>query len=47
VSLGWFIQDARARTHYDEMVLLIGVGALLILAGDAASIQLRSRLRAR
>jgi phosphonate transport system permease protein len=47
VSLGWFIRDARARTHYDEMVALIAVGALLILAGDFLSIQLRARLRSR
>jgi len=47
VSLGWFIGDARSRTHYDEMVALIGVGALLILAGDAMSIWLRAKLRNR
>jgi phosphonate transport system permease protein len=47
VSLGWFIRDARSRTHYDEMVALIVVGALLILVGDALSIWLRARIRSR
>ena len=43
VSLGWAIREARARTHYDEMVGLVAVGALLILASDALSLWLRSR----
>jgi phosphonate transport system permease protein len=45
VSLGWFVRDARSRTHYDEMVALIAVGAALILIGDAVSVWLRGRLR--
>lgn len=37
VSLGFWIQDARARNHYDVMFFLILLGALLVLAGDLVS----------
>jgi len=47
VSLGWFVSDARSRTHYDEMVALVAVGSVLILIGDAVSLWLRGRLRRR
>jgi phosphonate transport system permease protein len=47
VSLGWFIQDARSRMLYDEMLALVLAGAILIGAGDALSIWLRARIRAR
>ena len=37
VSLGYWIQDANARDRYDEMIVLIGLGAVLVLAVDALS----------
>jgi phosphonate transport system permease protein len=45
LSLGFLIRDARARDHYDEMLVLIAVGALMVLAVDAFSALLRRRLR--
>ncbi|MEN0067089.1 MAG: ABC transporter permease subunit [Myxococcota bacterium] len=47
VSIGWAIREARARTHYDEMVALMLVSALLIVGADALSLWLRSRGRSR
>jgi phosphonate transport system permease protein len=37
VSLGYWIRDANARDRYDEMLVLIGLGAVLVLAADAVS----------
>jgi len=37
VSLGYWIRDANARDRYDEMLVLIGLGALLVLAADVVS----------
>jgi phosphonate transport system permease protein len=37
VSLGYFIQDARARQHYDVMLVLILACVVVVLIGDAAS----------
>ena len=45
VSLGFWIQDARARNHYDEMVLAMACGALLVLAGDLVSALAREVVR--
>jgi len=45
VSLGFWIQDARARNHYDEMFLFILLGAVLILAGDLVSALARKFVR--
>ena len=45
VSLGYHVQDARARMHYDELIWFIGLGALLVLAADLASIWARGFLR--
>ncbi len=45
LSLGWFIQDARAGVRYDEMVHWVALGAALILVGDAVSTVVRRRLR--
>jgi len=45
VSLGWLISDARARTHYDELVLFVLLGSVLVVAGDALSVGLRRVLR--
>jgi phosphonate transport system permease protein len=47
VSLGFYIQEARAKLYYDEMLLLIGLGALIVLASDLASSLARRYLRAR
>ena len=45
VSLGYFIVDARARQLYDEMVLLILLGAVLVLLGDLVSARVRGWVR--
>jgi len=42
VSLGYWIQDARARNLYDDMLLLVALGAVLVLLGDLASYAARS-----
>lgn len=45
VSLGWYIQDARAGVRYDEMVGFVLLGSVLILAGDFVSGRVRRRIR--
>lgn len=45
VSLGYWIEDVRTRQYYDEMTLLVGCGALLVLAVDLLSAVVRHRLR--
>jgi phosphonate transport system permease protein len=45
VSLGYWIQDARARQHYDELLLLVAIGAALVIAGDLVSHSSRSWVR--
>lgn len=46
VSLGYWIEDARSRNHYDEMFVLILVGALIVLLGDVLSEVARRVMRA-
>ena len=45
VSLGFWIQDARARNFYDEMFFLVLLGALLVLLGDIVSAVARAMVR--
>jgi phosphonate transport system permease protein len=45
VSLGFFVQDARARQHYDEMFALILLGSAIVLIGDLFSALARSVVR--
>jgi phosphonate transport system permease protein len=45
VSLGYFIQDARARNQYDTMFLLVLVGAAIVLLGDLVSALARRVVR--
>jgi len=45
VSLGYWIQEARARLYYDEMLLLVAVGAGIVLLADLASALARRFLR--
>jgi phosphonate transport system permease protein len=45
VSIGFFIQDARARQHYDEMFALILAGSLVVLVGDVLSAAARRAVR--
>lgn len=47
VSLGFYIQDARARQHYDVMCALILVGSILVVCGDVLSARLRKTIRER
>jgi phosphonate transport system permease protein len=44
-SLGYWIQDARSKHFYDELVLFVGLGALIVLAGDLLSALARALLR--
>ncbi|MHC4548298.1 MAG: PhnE/PtxC family ABC transporter permease [Planctomycetota bacterium] len=45
VSLGWYIQQARAGVRYDEMVLFVLLGAAIILVGDLTSALARALVR--
>ena len=45
VSLGYWIQDSRAKQYYDEMVVFVALGAALVLAADVASAIVRRALR--
>ncbi|MBZ0269805.1 ABC transporter permease subunit [bacterium] len=45
VSLGWYIQDARAGVRYDEMVGYVALGPAIILAGDFVSGRVRRAIR--
>ncbi len=45
VSLGYWIQDARAKLYYDEMLLLIAVGVVIVLLADMASALARRYVR--
>ncbi len=44
-SLGFWIQDARARNHYDEMFFLILLGGMLVVLGDILSTVAREWVR--
>lgn len=45
VSLGYWIQDARSRQFYDQMVLFVGFGAGIVLCADLFSSFVRAKLR--
>lgn len=45
VSLGYWIQDARSKHYYDEMLFFVALGALIVLAGDLVSAAARAALR--
>ena len=45
VSLGYWIEDARARQHYDEMLILILLGSALVIVGDLISTSVRAMVR--
>lgn len=45
VSLGYWIVDARARNHYDEMFFLVLIGAGIVLLGDLVSALARELVR--
>jgi phosphonate transport system permease protein len=45
VSLGYWIQDARARQYYDQMILFVLLGSLIVLVADLFSALVRARLR--
>jgi phosphonate transport system permease protein len=44
-SLGYFIQDARARQQYDVVLALILIGVLIVLLGDVISAAGRAVVR--
>ncbi len=45
VSLGYWINEARARLRYDELLFLVVLGALLVMAADIASQLARKYVR--
>lgn len=45
LSLGFWIRDARARNHYDEMFFFVLLGSVLVLVGDLVSGLVRGWLR--
>lgn len=45
LSTGYWIRDARARLYYDEMLLFILLGVLIILVGDFVSAVARGLIR--
>lgn len=45
VSLGFFVQDARSRQHYDVMLGLILIGAAVVVIGDIVSALAREAVR--
>jgi phosphonate transport system permease protein len=45
VSLGYFIQDARARQQYDVVLAFILLGVLIVLVGDVVSAAGRAIVR--
>jgi phosphonate transport system permease protein len=45
MSLGYLVQDARVRDTYDEMLLFILLGAMLVLIGDLVSAMTRRWVR--
>ncbi len=45
VSLGYWIVDARARNHYDEMFFFVLIGAAIVLVGDLVSAVAREVIR--
>ncbi len=45
VSLGYWIQDARSRQFYDDMLVLVALGAVLVLIGDLLSYIARGYIR--
>ena len=47
VSLGYWIQDARSRTFYDEMLFFIFLGAVIVAIGDVVSAVARKVARGR
>ncbi len=44
-SLGYLIDEAKVRFAYDDMLLFVGVGALIVLAGDLLSALARRIVR--
>lgn len=44
-SLGFWIVDARARNHYDDMIFYVLCGVILVVLGDLISALVRDRLR--
>lgn len=45
VSLGYWIVDARARNHYDDMLFFVLLGAVVVLLGDLLSALAREVVR--
>lgn len=45
VSIGYWVADARAKRYYDEMLLLVLLGAAMVLAADLVSAAARRFLR--
>jgi phosphonate transport system permease protein len=44
-SLGYWIQDARARNQYDTLVFFVAIGVAIVLVGDLVSVVARRVVR--
>jgi phosphonate transport system permease protein len=44
-SLGFWVEDARTRGHYDTLVFLIGLGVAIVMLGDLLSALARLAVR--
>ena len=45
ISIGYYVDEAKARQYHDEMLVFMLVGAVLVLIGDFVSSIIRWRLR--
>lgn len=45
VSIGYWIEDARARNFYDELFLFVLLGTVIVFIGDIVSSLVRASLR--
>ena len=44
-SLGYLIDDAKTSLYYDDLMLYVILGAMLVLTGDVVSDVIRRRLK--
>ena len=45
ISIGYFVQESRARLRYDELLFFVLLGAAIVLAGDFISALARRWIR--
>ncbi len=45
ISIGYYVKELRARQFYDEMLVLVALGGLLVMVADGVSGWVRGRLQ--